>query len=111
ARVLGLLRFGHASLPLLLLAGALLAGDRPTGAAALAGVGAGALAVNREVAAVALTAIAVDLHEPGDVLAHFAAQVAFDDEVLIDVLANAQRFLVCKVTRATIGADARLSEN
>ena len=45
-------------------------------------IGAGALAAHGQIAAMAQTAIAADLDQPLDIHLHFAAQIAFDFEIL-----------------------------
>src|ERR1700759_4598101 len=62
----------------------LLAGDRLGGTLAGAGIGVGALAANRQALAVTQAAIAAQIHQALDVHRHFAAQVAFDQEVAVD---------------------------
>jgi hypothetical protein len=64
-----------------------------------------------KVAPVALAAVAVDFDKAPDVLAHFAPEVAFDDEVLVDDIADAEEFLIGEFARLGIGADGGLSEN
>src|SRR3954471_6046197 len=71
----------------LLLAGLLLAGDGLARALAGARVGAGALTVDGQSAAVTQALVAADLHLPADVGGHLAAQVTLDAEVLVDVVA------------------------
>src|SRR5690348_10161670 len=88
--------------PLLLLPCALLTSDRLAGAALLAGVRARALAVYRQVPAVALAAVAVDLHQPRDVLPHFTPEVTFDDVVLVDVIANLDDVVVRQFAGARV---------
>src|SRR5262249_5797076 len=62
----------------------LLAGDRLARAFARAGVGARALAADRQTAAVAQAAVAADVAQPGDVLLHLAAQRTFDGVFAIE---------------------------
>jgi len=52
----------------------------------------GALAADRQVAAVAQATVATQIHQALDVHLHFTAQVAFDGVVLVDVLADLQDF-------------------
>src|SRR5690606_31997757 len=70
--------------------GLLLAGDRLCRALAGPRVRMRALAANRQTAAMAETAIAAEVHEALDVHRHFAAQVALDDIVTVDGLADLQ---------------------
>src|SRR5690606_19282673 len=97
--------------PLLLLPCALLTGDGLACAALLSCVRPGPLAMDGEIPPVALAAVAVDLDQPGDVLPHFAAQVAFDNEVLVDVFADANDLVVGQVPHFSVGIDAGFSEN
>src|ERR671916_2361750 len=92
---------------LLLLAGLLLAGDGLARALARARVGAGALPVHGQAAAVTQTLVAADLHLAADVGGHLAAQVTLDAEVLVDVVAQLEQVLVREVPGAQVGADAR----
>src|SRR3954454_7948416 len=78
----------------LLLAGLLLAGDGLARALARARVGAGALAVHRQAAAVPQALVAADLHLAADVGGDLAAQITLDPEVLVDVVAQLQQVLV-----------------
>jgi hypothetical protein len=48
----------------------------------------GALTAHRQVAAVAQATVAAEVHQALDVHLHFAAQVAFDGEVGVDMLAD-----------------------
>src|SRR3954470_1803604 len=91
----------------LLLAGLLLAGDGLARALARARVGAGALTVDGQPAAVAQPLVAADLHLAADVGGHLAAQVALDAEVLVDVVAQSQQVLVAEVLDPQVRADAR----
>ena len=52
-------------------------------------------------------AIAADLDQPLDVLAHLLAQLAFDGEVLVNVLADAPHFVVRKVAHLGLDRDVR----
>src|SRR3954453_2853877 len=90
----------------LFLAGLLLAGDGLARALARARVGAGALAVDRQPAAVAQALVAADLDLAADVGGHLAAQVTLDPEVLVDVVAQLQQVLVAEVLDPQVGADA-----
>src|SRR3954470_18967861 len=91
----------------LLLAGLLLAGDGLARALARARVGAGALPVHGQAAAVTQALVAADLHLAADVGGHLAAQVTLDAEVLVDVVTQLQQVLVREVLGAQVGADAR----
>ena len=53
------------------------------------------------------TAIAADLHQPLDVHGNFAAQVAFDLQVVVDVVAQLADIILCQILHAGIGVDAR----
>src|SRR4051794_30864912 len=91
----------------LLLAGLLLAGDGLARALARARIGAGALSVDGQPAAVTQPLVATDLHLAADVGGHLAAQVTLDAEVLVDVVAQLQQVLVAEVLDAQVRADAR----
>src|SRR4029077_5580822 len=51
-------------------------------------------------------AIAVDLDQPPDVLPDLAAKVAFDHEVLVDVVADPDRLVVGELAGARVRVDA-----
>src|SRR5690606_33696791 len=68
----------------------LLAGDRLRRALAGTGVGMGALATYRRVAALAKASVATKIHAPLDVHLHLAAEVALDLVVVVDIFANTQ---------------------
>src|SRR4051812_12792415 len=89
----------------LFLAGLLLAGDGLARALARARVGAGALTVDRQAAAVpqALGAAALDL--AANVAGDLPAQVTLDAEVLVDVVAQLQQVLAAQVPPPDVGAD------
>src|SRR5262249_14566647 len=72
----------------------LLAGDRLRRSLAGARIGVGALAADRQVAAMAQAAIAAEILQPLDVERDLAPQVALDDVVAVDHLADLQHFLV-----------------
>src|SRR5665213_1734313 len=72
----------------------LLAGDRPGGTLAGAGVGVGSLTAHRQALAVPQSAIAGQVHQPLDVHRRFAPKVAFDLIVAIDGLADVDHFLI-----------------
>ena len=105
-RVLAAFFFGAAMLLALLLradlAARTLAGTR---------VRVRALAAHRQAAAMAKAAVAADLHEPLDVLAHLAAEVALDLEVAVDVLAQADDLLLGEVAHPRVGVDAGLPQD
>src|SRR5215204_3552824 len=86
----------------------LLAGDRLRLALAGAGVGVGALAAHRQAAAVAQAPVGAEIHEPLDVHRHFAAQVALDDVVAVDGLADLKHFRVGQLADPALGRDADL---
>ena len=81
------------------------------GTLARAGVGLGALAVDRHAAAMADTAVAADVHEPLDVLRALAAKVAFDGNRPVDGLAQAHDFFFGQVADLGIGIDAQGRED
>ena len=66
----------------------------------------GALAVDRQTAAVPQSLVAADLDLAADVGGHLAAEVALHPEVLVDVVAQLQQVLVTEVLDAQVGADA-----
>src|SRR4051795_7767456 len=84
AAALGAARSGHLLLTCLLLACHLHA----LGALARASVGLGVLAAHRQAAPVAQAAVAPDLHQPFDVLAALATQIALDHVVTVDDVAE-----------------------
>src|SRR5262249_45598810 len=57
--------------------------------------------------AVAQSLVTADLHLALDVLAHLAAQVTFDLQVLVDVRAQPRDFLFSEVTHARVRRDGR----
>ena len=59
----------------------------------------------------AKAAVAADLHEPLDVLAHLATKVALDLEVAVDVLAQTHDLLFGEVAHARVGVDAGLAQD
>src|SRR5690349_10977696 len=97
----------------LLLGRLLLAGDGLFGAALGAGVGAGALAVDGQVAAVAQATVAADLDQALDVHVHFAAQIALDlvFGVAVYVLAKTGDLIFGEVLDARVGADPSGGQN
>src|SRR5580658_6223498 len=91
-----------------LLAYLLLPGDGLLRALAGPGVRVGALAVDREAAAVTHPLVAVDLHLALDVLGDVAAQVTFDAQVGVDVVAQADDLLVGQITHPGVRVDLGL---
>ena len=91
---------------LVLPAGALLAGDRLLRTFAGAGVGARALAVDRQTLAVTQTLVTPDFHLALDVLRDLAAQVTFDLDVLVDVAAQPRDFFLGEVAHARVARHA-----
>src|SRR5580658_500364 len=91
-----------------LLADLLLAGDGLLGPLAGPGVRVGALAVDRQAAAVTHPLVAVDLHLALDVLGDVAAQVTFDAQVGVDVVAQADDLLVGQITHPGVRVDLGL---
>src|SRR3954447_1081124 len=100
-------RRGHLLLGRLLLAGDLHA-LRPL---ARARVGLGVLAADGEAAAVAQPAVAADLHQALDVLRTLAAQVALDDVVAVDQVAELGDLVVGEVAHLAVRLDAELGED
>src|SRR5262249_24915511 len=89
-----------------LLAGALLARHRLARTLAGARVGAGALPVDRQAAAVPQPLVVADLHLALDVLRDLSAQVSFDLQVLVDVGAQPGDFLFGEVADARVARHA-----
>src|SRR5258706_3466292 len=90
---------------------ALLAGNRLARTLAGAGVRAGALAADRERAAMSMAAIAADVAQAGDVLLDRAAQSAFDQKALVDEADDFRQFLFGQVLGAPLAVDARFLEH
>src|SRR5215472_8762654 len=67
---------------------------------ARARIGVGALAAHRQAATMTQAAIAAQIHQPLDVDAGFATQIALDDVVAIDHFADLQDFLVAQLADA-----------
>src|SRR6185437_1419520 len=86
----------------------LLAGDGLRGALARACIGVGALAADGKAAAMAQAAIAAEIHQALDVHRHFAAQIAFDEKVAVDRLADLDDLGVGQVVDAALRRDADL---
>ena len=76
---------------------ALLAGDGFLGALAGAGVGAGALAADRQAAAMTNAAVAGDVAQARNVLRHLPAKLAFDRVVLVEQCGDARDFVFAKL--------------
>src|ERR1700722_4467788 len=89
----------------------LLAGDGLRLAFAGAGVGVGALATHRQLLAMAQAAIGAQIHQPLDVDRDFAAQVAFDDVVAVDRLADLQNFRIGQLGDTPLRWDMHLLDN
>src|SRR3990172_1246866 len=89
--------------PLLLGDGAPPAGNGAAGAALGARVGSRALTPHRQSAAVPYAAVAVDLHQPLDVLAHPLAQLPLHHEVPVDVLADTRDLVVGQLPDLRLG--------
>src|SRR5262245_1723931 len=87
---------------------ALLAGNRLARALAGAGVGARALAADRQTAAVAQTAVTANVAQPGDVLLNLSAQRTFDRVFAVEQSGDAREFLVAQLLGAALGIDAGL---
>src|SRR6185503_15845759 len=79
---------GFFSATAMLLGHFLLAGDGLGRTLAGAGVGVGALAANRQALAVAQAPVAAQIHQALDVHGDVAAQIALDQEVMVDQFAN-----------------------
>src|ERR1700724_3246067 len=92
---------------LLLRRGLLTACDSLARSLAGASVGSCSLAVDRQPAAVADAAIAVDLHQPLDVQVDFTSQIAFDGVFTVDDLAQTGYFVLAEVARAAVRGDGR----
>src|SRR6516164_2840504 len=60
-------------------------------------VGMGALSAHRKSAPVAQAAIAAEIHQPLDIHGDFAPQIALDDVIAVDHLAQLQDFLIGKL--------------
>src|SRR5437660_5513754 len=73
---------------------ALLAGDGLARAFAGAGVGAGALAADRQAAAMTQAPVTADVPQPGDVLLCLPPQRAFDDILAVEYRRQPGNFLV-----------------
>src|SRR5260370_8828445 len=80
----------------------LLAGDRLGWTLARARIGMGALTTHRQSAAMTQAAITAEIHQPLDVHAGLATQVAFDHVVAVDHFTNLQHFLIAQLRDAAI---------
>src|SRR5580765_4089355 len=76
-----------------------------------AGVGLGALAAHRQVAAVPQPAEAADLHQPLDVHGDVLAQVTFHAALLLDHLADVPDVVFGQILDADVGADPGRLQN
>src|SRR5215470_3986929 len=86
----------------------LLAGDRLRRSLAGARIGVGALAADRQVAAMAQAAVAAEILQPLDVELDLAPQVALDDVVAVDHLTDLQHFLVGELRHPPLRRDVHL---
>src|SRR6476659_5225088 len=86
----------------------LLAGNGFGRTLAGAGVGVGALAMDRQALAVTQTPIAAEIHQPLDVHGNLAPQIAFDHVVAVDHLADLQHLLVGQLRYPTLHRDVDL---
>mmetsp|Transcript_10759 Transcript_10759/g.14046 ORF Transcript_10759/g.14046 Transcript_10759/m.14046 type:complete len:296 (+) Transcript_10759:1324-2211(+) len=84
----------------------LLTSDGLCGAFAGTSVGVGTLTANGQVTTVTQTTVATQIHQTFDVHGHFAAQVAFDGVVGVDVLTDGQNFGIRQLVDATGAVDA-----
>src|SRR5688500_3955582 len=91
---------------LLLLARLLLAGDRALRTLAGAGVGPGALTAHGQALAVPDALVAADLNLAADIRLDLAAQVPFNLEVGLDVVAQLHDLFIGQVTSPLVGVDA-----
>src|SRR5205807_3262185 len=82
--------------------------DSALGALARTGVGVGTLATDGQSLAMAQAAIAAQIHQPLDVQAHLAAEVALDLVALLERLADAVDLVLGEVLGPLIGIDLRL---
>src|SRR5215475_3952571 len=86
----------------------LLAGDRLRRSLAGARIGVGALSADRQVAAMPQPAIAAEILQPLDVELDLAPQIALDDVVAVDHLADLQHFLVGELRHPPLRRDVHL---
>src|SRR3954467_14547239 len=84
---------------------ALFAGDGFLGALAGACVGAGALAADREAAAVADASVAGDVAQTRNVLRYLAAELAFDGVVLVQERGDAGYFVFAELAGVRLRVD------
>src|SRR6185312_16318743 len=89
----------------------LFAGDRFRRAFARARVGVRALAADRKALAVTQAAIRTEVHKALDVHRHFAAQIAFDEIVAVDRLADLNDFGFRQVGDTAVRRDADLLDD
>src|SRR5258708_1355733 len=92
----------------LLVLDALLAGDRLANALAAAGVGLGALAAARQVLAMPLAAVRLDLLEPRDVARFLPAKRALDQVIAVEQRGNASDLVVREILRPALRVDVQL---
>ena len=89
----------------------LLAADLLARTLAGTGIRVRALAANGQAATMTQTAIAADLHQALHVLRNLAMQVAFDLEVLLDVVAQLREVFLGEVLHADVGIDAGIGDD
>src|SRR5215813_6445693 len=90
----------HAELPSPLFRDLLLACNGARGTFARACVGMSALTANRESFTMTQAPVAAEIHQPLDVHRDFAPEIAFDDIVAVDDLANLDDFVFGQVADA-----------
>ena len=98
----------HAELPSPLFGDLLLACNGARRTFARACIGVSALTANRQSFAMAQTAVAAEIHQPLDVHRDFAAQIAFDDVVAVDGLANLNDLVFGEIADAAVERDTYL---
>src|SRR5690606_19568329 len=86
----------------------LLAGDRSRRTLAGARVGLGALAAHRQALAVTQAAVAAEVHQALDIHGDVATQVALDDVVAVDALADARHLVVGQLVDPALARDAHV---
>lgn len=94
-----------------LLPGLLLVGHGPAGSFAGAGVRLRSLAAHRKALLVAKPAVAADLDEPFDAHRDLAAQVAFDEMIVLDLVTKLLNLVIGEILDARIGVDSRKSQD
>src|SRR6478736_2440216 len=95
----------HAVLPSPLFSDLLLSCNGARRTFARACIGMSALTANRQPFAVTQTAIAAEIHQPLDVHRDFAAEIAFDDVIVVDGLANLDDFVFGQIADAPVERD------